>query len=458
MSPPLRFTLVVLLVVLVTPGVLASAASAAVVTFAPAASFGTGVGPVSLAIGDLNGDGYLDLATANSAGTVSVLLGDGTGSFGPATDYGAGLDPTTIVVADVNGDGHRDIAVTNRNIGGPGPGSVSVLLGTGTGMFGPAASFGDPSGAWGIARGDLNGDGHTDLATSSGTVSVLFGDGTGGFSPATTVSPFVGALMIAAGDLNGDGRPDLATANFFNPTVSVLLNNGTGGFAAPVDFTVGTFPSSIAIGDLNSDRHADIVAGNGGSNSVSVLLGNGAGSFAPATNFATGQGPSSVAIGDLNVDGYPDLAVSNNGVFGGPGSISVLLGDGAGGFAPSLSFAVGSVPTSVGIGDLNRDGRGDVVTADYFPRTVSVLLNTTNVTLADLLQFVGNEKLGPGKSLLAKLESALNALQAGKTAAACGILGAFINEVNAQTGKSLTPEQATELSAAAARIRTALGC
>ena len=458
MSPPLRFTPVVLLVALVMPGLFATAASAAVVTFAPAASFGTGVGPVSLAIGDLNGDGYLDLATANSAGTVSVLLGAGTGSFGPATDYAAGLDPTTIALADVNGDGHGDIAVTNRNIGGPGPGSVSVLLGTGNGTFVPAASFGDPNGAWGIARGDLNGDGHTDFATSSGTVSVLFGNGTGAFSSAMTVSPFVGALTIAAGDLNGDGRLDLATANFYNPTVSVLLNNGTGGFAAPVNFGVGAFPGSIAIGDLNRDGHADIVAGNGGSNSVSVLLGNGAGSFTPATNFATGQGPSAVAIGDLNVDGNLDLAVTNNGIFGGPGSISVLLGDGLGGFAPALSFAVGSVPTSVGIRDLNRDGRRDVVTADYFHSTVSVLLNATNVTLADLLQFVRNQKLGPGRSLTAKLESALNALQAGKTPAACESLGAFINEVKAQTGKSLTPEQATVLGGSAARIRTAIGC
>src|SRR5437588_3991236 len=147
MSPPHRSRLMVLLVGLVIAGVFVAAASAAVLTFAPATSFGTGVGPVSLAIADLNSDGYLDLATANSAGTVSVLLGDGTGSFGPATDYSAGLSPTTIVVGDLNGDRHRDIAVTNRNIGGPGPGSVSVLLGTGTGTFAPAARFGDPNGA-----------------------------------------------------------------------------------------------------------------------------------------------------------------------------------------------------------------------------------------------------------------------------------------------------------------------
>jgi hypothetical protein len=353
-------------------GVLALPAAAAILVFAPAVSYPTGVGPVSLALGNLNNDSHPDIATANASQTVSVLLNNGSGGFGPATNFGVGSGPTGIVAADFNHDNHADIAVTDRNIGGPG--SVSVLLGDGTGNFGPAANFATQDGPFGIATGDLNDDGNRDLVVVSGTAGVLFGDGTGAFAPAVAVSPFTGALGVATGTLNGDAHLDIVTANFYNPTVSVLLGDGTGHFAAPVDFGVGSFPVSVAIGDVNEDTRADIVAVNGGSDTVTVLLGNGAGGFASAGDFATGHQPSMVAIGDLNLDGHVDLAVSNSST---PGSVSVLLGDGTGHFAAPMDFAVGNGATAIGLGDLNGDGRADAVTSNYFSYTASVLLNQT---------------------------------------------------------------------------------
>ena len=181
-----------------------------------------------------------------------MLLNNGSGGFGGATNFGAGSGPTGIVAADFNHDNHADLAVTDRNIGGPG--SVSVLLGDGTGNFGPAANFATQDGPFGIATGDLNEDGNRDLVVVSGTVGVLFGDGTGAFAPAVAVSPFTGALGVATGMLNVDPHLDIVTANFYNPTVSVLLGDGTGHFAAPVDFGVGSFPVSVAIGTSTRTR------------------------------------------------------------------------------------------------------------------------------------------------------------------------------------------------------------
>ena len=126
-----------------------------------------------MAIGDLNGDGHLDLAVANYSSTaVSVLLGDGAGRFGPHTDFPTGDFPWAVAIGDLNGDGHLDLAVANKTLA-----EVSVLLGDGTGGFGPHADFPTASHPFSVAIGDLNGDGHPDLATTgnntSNTVSVF---------------------------------------------------------------------------------------------------------------------------------------------------------------------------------------------------------------------------------------------------------------------------------------------
>src|SRR5205807_1568483 len=137
-------------------------------------------------------------------------------------------------------------------------------------------------------------------------------------------------LSVAAGDLNGDGRPDLAVANYGANTVSVLLNTTAPGAATPsfaprLDFPTGTNPFSVAIGDLNGDGRPDLAAANCGANTVSVLRnttapGAATPSFAARQDFATGTEPRSVAVGDLNGDGRPDLVVANLGTQSSPGN------------------------------------------------------------------------------------------------------------------------------------------
>ena len=324
-------------------------------SFGTATNFAVGTFPFDVAVGDFNGDTFLDLAVVNTnSNNVSILLGTGTGSFGPATNFATGgTAPRYVAVGDFNGDGILDLAVTNAGS----TSNVSILLGTGTGSFGPATSFAT-GGTFptSVAVGDFNGDGILDLAvtnTNSNTVAILLGTGTGSFGPATIFAVGATPASVAVGDFNGDGILDLAVANFGSTTVSILLGTGTGSFGPATNFAVGSAPFSVAVGDFNGDGILDLAVVNQNSNNVSILLGTGTGSFGPATNFAVGITPRSVAVGDFNDDGILDLAVVNGGSINVPGSVSILLGTGTGSFGPATNFAVGSFPRAVAVGDFN---------------------------------------------------------------------------------------------------------
>ncbi|WP_418006552.1 DUF4347 domain-containing protein, partial [Nostoc piscinale] len=140
-------------------------------------------------------------------------------------------------------------------------------------------------------------------------------------------------------------------------------------FATATNFTVGSSPRLVTVGDFNGDGKLDLAVANRYSNNVSVLLGNGTGGFGTATNFTVGTTAQSVTVGDFNGDGKLDLAVANYN----SNNVSVLLSNGTGGFGTATNFTVGSNPFSVTVGDFNGNGKLDLVTVNYNSNNVSVL-------------------------------------------------------------------------------------
>ena len=180
---------------------------------------------------------------------------------------------------------------------------------------------------------------------------------------------------IAVADVNGDSKQDLAVANCFNDSVSVLLGTGTGAFtpAPGSPITVGTCPEAVVLVDLNGDNKQDLVAANYNDGTVSVFLGNGDGTFTPKTGspFAAGSTPNDLAVGDVTGDGKKDIVVTNTTV----NTVSVLAGNGLGGFGAPTTIATGSQPLGVALGDVDGAHGLDILVANSGGNTVSVLLN-----------------------------------------------------------------------------------
>jgi len=360
----------------------------------------------SVAVGDLNNDGKLDLVVANlcqgntcgrgNSGYVSVLLGNGDGTFQPAQEYATGgFGASSVAIADLNGDGNADVVVANQcsTSDCKTSGSVSVLLGKGNGTLQAAQTY--ASGGYtalSVAIADFNKDGNLDLAVANqcqdtscqnGAVSVLLGNGNGTFQTAQSFAS-AGYLTnsVAVGDFNGDGNPDLVLASQCQDTtcqkggVSVLLGNGNGTFQTAQSYSsAGSQADSVVATDLDGDGELDLVVSNlcqntGDCNNgvVSSLLGRGDGTFRTATPYSSGgQNAYSVVAGDFSGDGNTDVVVANGE------STDVLLGNGDGSFGSAIPYFPGG--TFISTSDFNGDHKPDVVIAGGSLSTVTILLN-----------------------------------------------------------------------------------
>jgi len=363
------------------------------IRFAPTRSYKTGASPQQVAFADFDGNGTVDLLSANQgAHTVSLLRGRGDGTFRKAMEIRAGIaHPLAIATADMNGDGHPDAVLVNglrRN-------GVAILLGDGTGGFRRSIFPGGHRSQWVIAA-DFNADGVPDVATANagGGVSVLLGTGTGRLRRAVdyaTKSTMCSALTTA--DLNEDGHLDLVTTNSVlgngasNHSISVLLGRGDGTFRAPAVYRhLGYQPTMPTTADVNGDGHVDVVAPMGGwpGHYVTVLFGRGNGSLhSPELLLAGPSAHDTVAV-DLNGDGTVDLASSCLGtsyVVPTNQGVAIRAGRGDATFRPikvitdAWPSRMWKWPTWIGAADLNGDGRMDLVAPDELNDTVGVLIN-----------------------------------------------------------------------------------
>ncbi len=280
---------------------------------------------MDLIAADVNNDGFPDLvATSESTGSVFVALNNGDGTFNMGTGYAVGSRPMTVTAADFNGDAWTDLAVSNH-----GSNTMSVLLNNGDGTFGSATNYGGGNYPGGITSADLNGDGFIDLAMvnynpfGTGYVGVYLNDGRGTFTGAgafTTGGSYSSHLVV--GDFNEDGIPDVATANTFSHNVSLLFGDGTGALSAPVIYRGNTYPHVGAAADFDGDTHLDVAWANNGTNYFTVHRNLGNGTFADPQSFPTGgTNVRALAVGDLDGDGRPDVVTANAS----SGTISVLI-------------------------------------------------------------------------------------------------------------------------------------
>jgi hypothetical protein len=331
-------------------------------TFTLGPNITTGFWATSMTTGDFNGDGKLDLAIAygntfDVPTGVAILFGNGDGTFttGPTT-AGTGQSSDSIAAGDFNGDGILDLAMTNE-CSEPGlncpSGSVTIFLGNGDGTFRVAS---DPAvgGAQRVVVGDFNGDGKLDLAVEGGEVSILLGNGDGTFATGEVLLEASNVRAIALGDFNGDGKLDFAgfinciTSQCLTGEVSIFTGNGDGTFTAgsTFDTPAGTWTGSV--GDFNQDGKIDLAIL--AAPYLNFAFGNGDGTFTDGASFSSGAGAKLTAVADFNGDGKLDIAtLSNCGLcnINYDGIVAILLQTPTIALTPStLTFTIQTIGTT----------------------------------------------------------------------------------------------------------------
>lgn len=273
------------------------------------------------------------------------------------TSVSVGAGPAFPSKGDLNGDGRTDLVVPNANTT-----TVTTLVGQASGSLGAAATWTVPSGPRSTAVGDFDNDGKLDwaVACTATRVSVRYGDGLGGFSAPLEIVLSGNGHGLAAADLNGDGLTDLAVTTVDSiDRLHVLLAGPTRTFQAAAVYATGSRPYHVTAGDLEGDGDVDLVVANEASDDISVFRNLGNGTFTSTALLARGDSPRRIALVDLNSDGLLDLAVpcANQDL------VRVLYAEASGGFVMGQALTSGSQPIWTEAVDTNGDGHLDVVTA-----------------------------------------------------------------------------------------------
>ena len=314
--------------------------------------FSTRPDPTSIAAGDVDGDGVLDLAIANAA-SVSILRGNGDGSFEESVNVLGISGSNAIALGELNRDGALDFVVAQNgsNIESAFAALFSVdgtldYRGERFPMMTTSTS------AQSVALGDLNGDGVPDVAVAAAaSVVVRFATGSGGFGEPIVYPLPTTVRYVAMGDLNADGALDVVAGD--RRRVGVFLGDGTGGLRRLANLS--SVGNSVTFGDFNRDGAVDLAVTEF-DDEIALFMGHGDGRFDPPASFPTGESPVHVAVGDVNGDGLDDAVVANRD----SATVSLHLGIGSGALAGPFHVSVGDQPSSLVVDDFNDDGRVDV--------------------------------------------------------------------------------------------------
>ena len=315
----------------------------------------------SVATGDVNGDGYLDVLTTGSS-AVNVQLNNGSGTFSSGGSYPVGNCNFSqeLALGDLDNDGDLDFVVVNE-----GSGVVTVRLNNGTGTFGGGGNVVVGSSPYCLALGDIDGDGDLDLLTGNAgglSISTRFNDGTGTFSGSTDLGTGGHRLAgLSLGDLDGDGDLDVAGGSYAG-AILIRLNDGAGTFSGSTNLSVAQ-AYGVALGDIDGDGDLDVVAASGGGTNapIYVRLNNGNATFTSAPDLTAGSQPYGVTLGDVDADGDLDLVAANRA----SSTLNLFLNNGPGTFASGGTVTAGYSAYSAALADFDDDGDLDMVTGGF---------------------------------------------------------------------------------------------
>ncbi|MEQ9409389.1 MAG: FG-GAP-like repeat-containing protein, partial [Fuerstiella sp.] len=317
---------------------------------------------------------------------LNPLLRETQIEFADGPVYSVDAAPHHVVSGDFNGDGWKDLATANS-----GTGSISVLFSAPDGQLsdpirldvGPDADFGNT-----LAAVDVDGDQIDDLVHAdyavAGTVSVWLGATDRVFQSVTPSAAGSRATSLAAADFNGDGRPDLAVANYFNHTVSVLSGNGDGTFSLSATLVSGgRRGSEVAVADLTNDGLLDIILADQLGGTLTTFFGEPEGSFGPATDYVVTGSPQDMRTLDLNGDAFPDLATIDSL----QGTVDLYFNDGSGGLIHADTATASPGARSMEAADVNGDGRTDLIVPARDSLTLDILINKEGTQFSRPVQF-----------------------------------------------------------------------
>jgi len=458
-------------------------------SFTPKFDFPTGTNSHDSVVGDIDGDGKSDIVVTNAgSSTISVFRNISTfgaittGSFAPKVDFTTGASPIRAAIGDVDGDGKLDLVVANQ-LGN----SVSVLRNTSTSgsitssSFSSKIDFAAGNSPYGTAIVDVDGDGKPEMIVTnylSNSVSVFKNIGAPGSITASSFEPKVDFTMGIAnarapsiGDIDGDGKPDLVVASDNNNTISVFRNTSTTGsitissFAPKVDFTTGSNPFDAAIGDIDGDGKLDLVVPNFVSSTVSVFRNTStigsinSSSFAPKVDFTTGISAIEAAIGDFDGDGKLDFLVANYY----SNTVSVFKNSSALGditttsFASKVDFQTGATPYGTAIGDVDGDGMPDLLITNQGGSSVSVLRNAILNTQIISFNPLTSKVYGDGSfELTATTTSGLSISYTSSDPSIASVLGNTVSIKKAGTSIITATQNGNNIYAPAIPIQQAL--
>ena len=332
-------------------------------------------------IGDLDGDGKLDMVFPTGYGTQNLSVARNTStnntlSFAPVQTFGNGTNALRLYLADIDGDGKLDLVTLNMN-----PASVTIFINNST--------LGNISFAPGIS-----------------------------FSSTISSNYFTGISAIAITDMDGDGKPDIATANYGSQTVSLYLNqtvNGKLAFGQRVDYSVDSYAQDVVLRDMDGDGKPDVMVTTIGVSTLDFfknISSPGAITLADKVTFTMDGDPGQAKVADIDGDGKLDILVANVST----GNISTFRNTTSGGvlsFAQS-TLSKGPQPLNTAIADLNGDGKPDFIYNDY-NSLLAICQNTSAVNtiqLSDPYYFSGYGGLtevgdmdGDGKPDLVQFQS-----------------------------------------------------